>query len=57
MARLAFFGYVIGDIATFIYLTFFNDYQYTALNWLIVVPINLFLGTIWPIYWALLSWL
>jgi hypothetical protein len=42
------------DAATFIYLSFFDGYVYTWWNWLIVVPINIFLGTIWPIYWLLL---
>jgi len=43
-----------GALATFIYLTFLDDYSYNAWNWIIAVPINLFLGEIWPIYWAIL---
>lgn len=46
--------YEIGGIGTFLYLTFFDGYDYTAWNWLIAVPVNLFLGQIWPIYWAIL---
>jgi hypothetical protein len=46
--------YVVGDVATFIYLVFFDDYRYTWWNWLIVVPINFFLAQIWPLYWLLL---
>lgn len=49
--------YVIGSFATFAYLTFFDGYIYTWWNWLIAVPINLFLGSIWPIYWAVLQWM
>jgi hypothetical protein len=44
----------IGDIATFIYLTFFDDYQYTWWNWIIVVPLNGVLATIRPIYWLVI---
>jgi hypothetical protein len=46
--------YVIGDIATFIYLTFFDGYVYTTWNWLIAVPANALLAQIWPIYWIVL---
>lgn len=46
--------YEIGSIATFLNLTFFDGYKYTAWNWLIAIPVNFFLGQIWPIYWAIL---
>jgi len=49
--------YTVPFWVTFIYLTFFDDYAYTAWNWLIVIPINLFLSMIWPIYWTILHWL
>lgn len=53
-AKLAFIWlWQIGGIATFVYLTFFDGYRYTWWNWLIAVPVNLFLGEIWPIYWLL----
>lgn len=42
---------------TFIYLTFFDGYIYNAWNWLIAIPVNAFLATIWPIYWGILHWL
>ncbi len=47
--------YAIGSFATFIYLTFFDGYVYTWWNWIIAVPVNTFLGTIWPIYWTILQ--
>jgi hypothetical protein len=56
MDRLFLYAYVAGDFATFVYLTFFDGYIYTAWNWLIAIPVNLFLGTIWPIYWGILHW-
>jgi hypothetical protein len=40
------FVYLIGDVATFIYLTFFDGYVYNAWNWLIAIPVNFFLATI-----------
>ena len=46
--------YITGDVATLLYLTFFDGYDYTWWNWIIVVPINVFLATIWPIYWVVL---
>ena len=46
--------FLLGELATFVYLTFFDGYVYTAWNWLIAVPINLFLALIWPLYWAIL---
>lgn len=47
-------AYLVGDVATFVKLTFFDDYAYTWWNWIFAVPINIFLSTIWPIYWAIL---
>ena len=48
--------FVFGDIATLIYLTFFDGYNYTAWNWIIAIPANIFLASIWPIYWGILHW-
>ena len=48
--------YSAGSIATFVYLTFFDGYIYTSWNWIIALPINAFLGSIWPIYWGILHW-
>ena len=56
LAILGFWLWKIGSVATFGYLTFFSGYVYTWWNWLIVVPINMFLGAIWPIYWGILHW-
>ena len=41
-------------MGTFIYLTFFDGYVYNGWNWLVAVPVNLFLANIWPIYWLIL---
>ncbi len=46
--------YQLGALATFIKLTFFDHYEYTWWNWLIVVPINAFQAEIWPIYWLII---
>jgi hypothetical protein len=48
--------YLSVDLATFIYLTLFDGYVYNAWNWLIAVPVNILLSTIWPIYWGALHW-
>ncbi len=51
---ILFWIWVTGDAVTFIYLTFFDGYDYNWWNWLIVIPINVFLSQIWPIYWLIL---
>ena len=53
----AFILYHIVSIGTFVYLTFFDGYEYTLWNWIIVIPLNIFLAEIWPIYWLLLHWI
>ena len=45
----------IGSVATFIKLSFFDGYVYNWWNWIIAIPVNLFLGEIWPIYWLVLK--
>ena len=50
-------SYSIGALLTTAYLTFLDGYIYNGWNWLIAVPINFFLGSIWPIYWGLLRWI
>lgn len=54
MKRLLLIAYFAVDAATFIYLTFFDGYVYNWWNWLIAIPVNVFLSTIWPIYWGIL---
>jgi hypothetical protein len=51
------FIYIFGHTLTFIFLTFFDNYNYNWWNWIFVIPFNLFLATIWPIYWILLHWI
>lgn len=48
--------YSAGSLATFVYLTFFDGYTYSSWNWIVAIPVNAFLGAIWPIYWGLLRW-
>lgn len=52
--RTALVVWQLGSLATFVYLTFFDGYVYTAWNWLIALPANAFLSEIWPIYWTVL---
>lgn len=46
--------YQLASTATFVFLTFFDNYVYTWWNWLIAIPVNVFLCEIWPIYWLIL---
>lgn len=40
--------------ATFVFLTFFDGYVYNWWNWVVAIPVNLFLSEIWPIFWLIL---
>lgn len=48
--------YPVMSAGTFIFLTFFDGYTYTAFNWLIAIPANIILSTIWPLYWLVIRW-
>ncbi|OYW62288.1 MAG: hypothetical protein B7Z10_02415 [Rhodobacterales bacterium 32-66-7] len=57
MDKLGPFAFVIwqlGALATFVKLTFLDDYVYTWWNWIVAIPVNVFLSEIWPIYWLIL---
>jgi hypothetical protein len=54
MKKVAWVVYWLGNLATFVKLTFFAGYHYTWWNWLIAIPINEILAAMWPIYWAIL---
>jgi hypothetical protein len=49
--------YTVGVFGTFVYLTFFDGYVYTAWNWIIAIPVNAFVSGIFPIYWLILHWI
>lgn len=44
----------LGALATLVKLTFFDGFNYTWWNWIIALPVNLFLSEIWPIYWLII---
>lgn len=46
-------AYGIGALATLVYLLAFSPGHFNAWNWLIVVPLDIFLSGIWPVYWLL----
>lgn len=56
-AVAAFWIYKIGGFATFAYLTAMDAADFNAWNWIIIIPVNIFLGAIWPLYWPFLHWL
>ena len=49
--------FVLTDTFTFIILMVWDRPFLNAWNWLIIIPVNLFLAQIWPIYWAILHWI
>lgn len=54
MKKVLLIAYLLGDFATLVYLLFFDGYRYTWWNWLIAIPVDMILSTIWPIYWLVL---
>jgi hypothetical protein len=44
----------IGSLATFVYLAFFDGFRYNYWNWIIAIPVNMFLAEIWPVYWLII---
>lgn len=49
--------YGLGCIVTFIVLCIFDSNTgANGAEWLIVIPINIFLSTIWPVYWGIVHW-
>lgn len=46
--------YLIGNVSTLVYLTFLDGFAYSAWNWIVAIPVNVLLSSIWPIYWLLL---
>lgn len=56
MKNAMLWAYLLGDAATFVFLTFFDGYAYNAWNWIVAIPVNIFLAQIWPLYWAVLRW-
>ncbi|GAB2494124.1 hypothetical protein [Arenimonas alkanexedens] len=54
MKNILWVAFWVADFATFVYLTFLDGTDYNWWNWLLIVPINAFLATIWPIYWLIL---
>jgi len=53
-AGLLFLFYELIALGTFVFLTFLDGYVYNWWNWAIALPVNGFLGEIWPIYWLIL---
>ncbi len=57
MRTLGWVIYWIGNLGTFVKLTFFDGYVYNWWNWIIAFPVNEFLAAIWPLYWAIIRWI
>jgi hypothetical protein len=47
-------GYEIVGWATFVKLAFVDNYVYNWWNWIIAIPVDGFMGRMWPIYWGIL---
>jgi len=53
MNKLAEWVWLAGGLATLVYQLFFAGFVYTAWNWVLAIPLDVFLSAIWPIYWLL----
>lgn len=54
MPRWLFWLWQLGSLATLMALMIESWPTLNWWNWIIVVPVNLFLAEIWPIYWLIL---
>ncbi|MNE88087.1 hypothetical protein D3C80_1853500 [compost metagenome] len=54
MSKVLWAVYIAGNIVTFVKLTFFDGYIYNWWNWIIALPVNEILASIWPIYWLII---
>ena len=43
--------------ATFIYLIVQDAPDFNAWNWIIIIPCDVILSGLWPLYWAIFHWL
>ncbi len=57
MKRLLSLLYTLVSFATFVYLLFFDRHGlYRGWNWFIKIPLDAFLASLWPLYWAWAYW-
>lgn len=54
LQKLGIAAWIIIDALTFVFLMVKDWPDISWWNWIIIVPINIFLSTIWPIYWLIL---
>ncbi|WP_168161420.1 hypothetical protein [Oceanicola sp. S124] len=48
--------YLIGDAATFIYLIYKDFPDFNGWNWIFIIPLDMIVAQVWPVYWAILHW-
>lgn len=46
--------YELATVATFVKISFFDGVDYNWWNWVLILPINVFLAQMWPIYWLII---
>ena len=54
MKTILIWVHLLASTATQIFLIFFDGTDYNWWNWIIIIPVDLFIGEIWPIYWLIL---
>lgn len=45
--------FFLGSPATFIYLVVSDWDKFNAWNWVLIIPLDMALAAMWPIYWAM----
>ncbi len=55
LARTALIAYELAVLATLVWLTADSWPRLNWWNWLIVLPINVLLAQIWPLYWGIIK--
>ena len=53
MSHLFLILFLFGDIATFLYLVISDWDKFNWWNWILIIPLDLVLATLWPMLWLM----
>jgi hypothetical protein len=53
MSHLFLILFLFGDIATFLYLVISDWDKFNWWNWILIIPLDLVLATLWPMFWLM----
>jgi len=53
MSHLFLILFLFGYIATFLYLVISDWDKFNWWNWILIIPLDLVLATLWPMFWLM----